>query len=202
MKFSTRRMGALALAAITSLTLGACGEDAGDGEEADATTTTEAADAGPVEVTAVDYGYQGMPDSVAAGTKFTLANSSTAELHEFVAFRIPDEEKRSVSELAALPEEEAGKVFAGPPATVLVTPPGGEMIPAVGDGTLAEPGRYAVACFIPVGANPQEYMQRMQESQGGPPQGSEDDGPPHVTKGMFAELTVTAPDKSAGGGVG
>ena len=66
------------------------------------------------------------------------------------------------------------------------------MIPAVGDGTLSEAGRYAIVCFIPVGANPQEYMQRMQESQGGPPQGSEDDGPPHITKGMFAELTVTA----------
>ena len=192
MKFSTRRMSALALTAIIGLTLGACGDTGGDGEEADATTTTEAAAAEPVEVTAVDYGYQGLPDSVEAGTKFTLANSSTAELHEFVAFRIPDEEKRPVSELAALPEEEAAKVFAGEPATVLVTPPGGEMIPAVGDGTLSEAGRYAIACFIPVGADPQEYMQRMQESQGGPPQGSENDGPPHVTKGMFAELTVTA----------
>ena len=106
MRFSTRRMGALALAAITSLTLGACGDDAGDGDEADATTTTEAAAGGEtVEVTAVDYGYQGLPDSVEAGTKFTLKNSSAAELHEFVAMRIPDEETRPVSELAALPPQ-------------------------------------------------------------------------------------------------
>ena len=192
MRISTRRLSALLLAAITAMTLGACGDDAGDGDEADATTTTEAAASGEVEVTAVDYGYQGLPDSVEAGTKFTLANSSTAELHEFVAFRIPDEEKRPVSELVALPEEELGAIFQGEPATVLVTPPGGEMIPAVGDGTISEAGRYAVACFIPTGADPQEYMQRMQESQGGPPQGSESDGPPHVTKGMFAEVAVTA----------
>ena len=193
MRIGSRRMTAVALAAIVALTLGACGDDAGDdGDDAAATTTSEAA-AETVEVTAVDYGYQGLPDSVEAGTKFTLANSSTAELHEFVAMRIPDEEKRPVSELAALPPEESEAVFAGgEPATVLVTPPGGEMIPAVGDGTLSEPGRYAIACFIPVGADPAAYMQKMQESQGGPPQGSDDDGPPHITKGMFAEVTVTA----------
>lgn len=191
MRIGTRRLSALLLAPITALTLGACGNDAAD-EEADATTTTEAAEAATVEVTAVDYGYQGLPDSVPAGTKFTLKNSSTAELHEFVALRIPDEEKRPVSEIAALPPEESGAIFQSDPATVLVTPPGGEMIPAVGDGTISEAGRYAIVCFIPTGANPQEYVQRMQQSEGGPPQGSEGDGPPHVTKGMFAELTVTA----------
>ena len=201
MKFSTRRLSVLLLACMTALTLGACGDDAGD-DEADATTTTEAA-AAEVEVTAVDYGYQGLPDSVAAGAKITFTNSSTAELHEFGAMRIPDEEKRPVSEIATLPEEEAGAIFQGPPATVLVAPPGGgETIQAVGDGTISEAGRYAIVCFIPVGADPQEYMQRMQQAQGGPPQGSEDDGPPHITKGMFAELNVTASDRSAGGGVG
>ena len=185
-------MTAVALAAITALTLGACGDDTGDGDDAGATTTTEAA-AETVEVTAVDYGYQGLPDSVEAGTKFTLANSSTAELHELVAMRIPDEETRPGSEIAALPPEESEAIFAGgEPATVLVTPPGGEMIPAVGDGTISEPGRYAIACFIPVGADPAAYMQKMQEAQGGPPEASEDQGPPHITKGMFAELTVTA----------
>lgn len=182
-------MTALALAAVTALTLGACGDDAGD-DEADTTDTTEAAASAEVEVTAVDYGFQGLPDTVEAGTKFTLANSSTAELHEFVAMRIPDEEKRPVSEIAALPEEEAGAIFQGPPATVLVTPPGGEMIQALGDGTLNEAGRYAIVCFIPTGADPQEFLKAMEESEGGPPQGVKG-GPPHVTKGMFAELTVT-----------
>ncbi len=187
MRISTRRLSALLLAAITALTLGACGDDAGD-DEADATTTTEAA-AATVEVTAVDYGYQGLPDSVEAGTRFTLANTSTAELHEFVAMRIPDEETRSIEELVGLSEEEQRTVFSGEPATVLVTPPGGEMIQALGDGTIDEAGRYAVACFIPTGADPQEFLQAMQESEGGPP--DVEGGPPHVTKGMYAELTVT-----------
>jgi len=191
-------MSALALAAITALTLGACGDSADDAEESDDTTTSEAADAGPVEVTLVDYGFQGLPDSVAAGTKFTVTNSSTAELHEFVAFKIPESETRSAEEILALPEEEGQAALGGPPAAVLIGPPGGgEMIAAVGDGTLSEPGRYLVACFIPTGANPQEYLEAAAESQGGPPQ--VEGGPPHFTKGMRAEITVTSSNKSRGG---
>ena len=187
MRTNTRRMRALALIAITALTLGACGDST---DEADSTATTEAADAGPVEVTLVDYGFQGLPNSVAAGTKFTVTNSSTAELHEFVAFKLPESETRSAEELLALPEEEGQAAIGGPPAAVLIGPPGGgEMIAAVGDGTLSEPGRYLVACFIPTGADPQAYLEASEESQEGPPQ--VEGGPPHFTKGMRAEITVT-----------
>lgn len=189
MRISTRRLSALLLAALTALTLGACGDDAGD-NEADATTTTEAA-AATVDVTLVDYGFQGLPDSVEAGTTFTVTNSSTAEVHEFVAFKIPEAESRSVEEILALPEQEGQAALGGPPATVLVGPPGGApQITAVGDGTLAEPGRYLVACFVPTGADPQAYLQAAQESQGEPPQ--VEGGPPHFTQGMRAEVTVTA----------
>lgn len=184
-------MTVLALAAVTALTLGACGDDAADDvADDDTTATTEGATAEAVTVTLVDYGFQGLPDSVEAGTKFSVTNSSTVEVHEFVALRFPDEEKRPVSEIAALPPEEAGKIFQGPPATVLVAAPGGaEQIQAVGDGTIAEAGRYAIVCFVPTGADPQEFLKAVEESTGGPPQ--VEGGPPHVTKGMFAELTVT-----------
>ena len=192
MRISTRRMAALALAAITALTLGACGDDAAD-DEADSTTTTEAAAAGTVEITAVDYGFQGLPDSVEAGTQFTFKNSSTAELHEFLAFRIPDEEKRTVAEIAALPPEEAGKIFgAGPPATALLAAPGGAQVNGLGDGTLAEAGRYAIVCFIPTGADPDLYLKAVADAKGQEPNYEGPGGPPHVTKGMFAEVSVTA----------
>lgn len=195
-------MTALALAAVTALTLGACGDDAGDdaGDD-DTTTTTEAAAAEPVTVTFVDYGFQGLPDSVPAGTKFSVTNSSTAELHEFVAFKIPDAEKRSVEELMALPEEEGQAALGGPPAAVLLGPPGGgEQIAAVGDGTLADPGRYLVACFIPTGADPAKYLEAASAGGDGPPQ--VEGGPPHFTKGMRAELTVTSGDKRTGAAAG
>ena len=54
--------------------------------------------------------------------------------------------------------------------------------PVVGDGSLADPGRYAIVCFLPVGATDE-----LLESEG-PPEG--ESAPPHVSQGMFAELTV------------
>jgi hypothetical protein len=43
-------------------------------------------------------------------------------------------------------------------------------------------------CFIPTGADPQEYLTAAQEATDGPPQ--VEGGPPHVVHGMFAEFTV------------
>ena len=75
-------------------------------------------------------------------------------------------------------------------AMVLLAPPGSsEQIVAVGDGSLTEPGRYLVACFIPTGADPQAYLDAASSSEGGPPE--VEGGPPHFTHGMWAEVTVT-----------
>jgi hypothetical protein len=189
--------GALVLAALAG-----CGDDdatsttdttdtADTADTADATTTTEAAAPGaePVAVTAVDYSFEGLPEEVVAGTALTLANDSAEELHELVALRLPDDETRSVEELLALPMEELEAMFTAPPALVAVAPPGEDGFPAVGDGRLAEPGRYAVLCFIPTGADPQAYLDQLEANPGQPPQ--VEGGPPHFTAGMYAELAVT-----------
>jgi len=143
-----------------------------------------------VEIVAADYSFTNVPASVAPGTKLSLTNSSIAELHEMVVFRIPDTETRSMEELVALPEAEQDAIFGGgPPAIVQLAMPGSdEPIPAVGDGTLTEPGRYAMVCFIPQGVDPQAYMDAAESSGDGPPDVA--GGPPHVTLGMYAELTV------------
>jgi plastocyanin len=183
--------GAAAMAVIALLVAG-CGDDEDDdvGAAGEGETTTSAAaedeEAGAtVEVTTVDYEFQGLPDTAAAGTVLSLVNESEAELHEIVAFRLDDAEDRSVEDLLALPE---GEFDPGMPATVLLAPPGGEQITALGDGTLTEPGRYAVICAIPTGADPAAYLKAAQESQGGPPE--VEGGPPHFTMGMYAEITV------------
>ena len=76
-----------------------------------------------VAVNAVDYAFEDLPATVAAGTMLSLTNTSTAELHELVAIRIPDDEQRPVAELAALPEAEIDAVFgATMPATVIIAP--------------------------------------------------------------------------------
>jgi hypothetical protein len=174
---------------VAALVLAACGDDEDDSAPVTEPPVEEPAGAA-VEVVAFDYGYNGIPDTVEAGTVFTLVNTAPAELHEFVALRLPDDETRPVSELVTLPIEELGAILAVDPAAVLLAlPDGGEMIPAVGDGTLTEPGRYAIICMIPEGADPQGYLDAAAASQGGPPE--VEGGPPHIALGMFAEVTVT-----------
>ncbi len=142
-----------------------------------------------VTVAGRDYSFDDVPATVAAGTALTLTNSSTHELHELVAFRLPADEDRPLSDLLALPAEELGTVL-GAPATVLLRPPGSdEQIVAVGDGVLREPGRYALLCFIPIGADPQEYLDAAAAADGEAPQGVAG-GPPHFTSGMSAEVVV------------
>ena len=119
----------------------------------------------PVDVTGVDYAFEGIPETLAAGpTSFSFTNDGTEE-HEMVMFRKADGETRSFEELFALPEEEAGDAVTFTAATFS---PIGETTYALAD---LEPGQYAAVCFIPVG-------------------GAED-GPPHFTEGMLAEFEVS-----------
>jgi hypothetical protein len=167
-------------------TTGTPGTTAAPATDASATTTTTVP-AGTVEVTLMDYKFEGLPETVAVGTKLTVVNESERELHELVAFKLPESETRSAAEIAKLPMGELMPMFAGPPAAVLLALPGGEQIAAVGDGTLTEAGRYLVFCSIPTGADPQAYLEAAGTSDG-PPQ--VDGGPPHLMAGMYADLTV------------
>ena len=143
----------------------------------------------PVMVEASDYKFEAIPDEFPAGTQMTLTNKSDKEIHELVAFRVPDAEERPVAELMALPEAELGALFAGDPATVIIAPPKSDGFPAVGTGIISEPGRYVFVCSIPTGADPEEFMAALEASTGGPPDVA--GGPPHFVNGMFAEATVT-----------
>lgn len=166
-------------------------------ESSESTETTEVVEdpdeASPdsdnvVEVRLVDFGFDGLPDTAPAGTQLSITNDAEAELHEVVAFALPDDEERPVSELAKIAPEELTATL-GEPVTVLLAAPGGEQIPAVGDGTLSEPGRYALMCFIPTGADPQEYLEAAADpANEGPPQ--VEGGPPHFVHGMYAELII------------
>jgi len=146
-----------------------------------------------VAVTASDYSFTGIPATVKAGTVFTLTNSSTKEIHEMVALRLPDTERRPVDELARLPEDQVGELSPGPPALVLVAPPGGApQVAILGGGSLKEKGRYVVLCFIPTGAEPAAYMAAAKAAQAAdsPPE-RVPGGPAHFTHGMYAQIVVT-----------
>lgn len=117
-----------------------------------------------VSITGVDYAYEGVPDTMEAGTvALEFTNASEEEEHEIVVFKKNDP-NQSTEELFGMPEEEAmaAITFAG----ASFAPPGESSSSLL---TL-EPGSYTAVCFIPVGGA--------------------DEGPPHFTQGMSAEFTV------------
>ncbi len=119
-----------------------------------------------VDVTGVDFAFEGVPETIEAGTvafKFTNATEADEE-HEMIVFRRADGVTLGFEELLELSEEESADKIEFKTATF--APPGGE------GATLAEldPGAYAMVCFIPVGGG--------------------EDGPPHFTQGMLQEFSV------------
>lgn len=172
---------ALALGALVT----ACGgADTAAPADTQAPATTEAGNV--IEVTAVDFGFENLPETIPAGTTLTLDNESPVELHELVAVRLPDDDERTVEELVASPEDLAA--YFPSVTTVVIAPPGEAGVAVEGTGRLDEPGRYAIICAIPTGADPAEYMEAAAEAKGGPPE--VEGGPPHFVHGMFAEVTV------------
>ena len=186
----TRRIGHALVLLVLWVTAAACSDD----PPATSGPTTEAGvehaeHVGTVEVGAVDFAFEDLPERIPAGTRLTLENRAPDELHELVAFRLADDERRPVTELLQLPPAELGAILgAAPPRTVLLAAPGEEQIPAVGDGTLDEPGRYLIMCSIPTGVDPATYLAAAAAAGGQQPQ--VEGGPPHFVQGMAAELVV------------
>ena len=116
------------------------------------------------DVTAVDYAFEGVPPVLSPGTVSLDLSNRGAEPHELVLLRIDDGVTQPFAELLAAGEEEL-MARTNPVAGTFADAGRSEH-----EVVELEPGRYGVACFIPVGGG--------------------EDGPPHVTRGMFAELVV------------
>jgi hypothetical protein len=196
MKIAGGNILTVTVVAILAGSLIACAGAPSEAEPQGVDTTSEpTADTGgdppdEVVVTLIDYSFVGLPETVGPGTPFTVVNESEAEVHEMVAFRLPDDEERPVEELTGLSPDELEAAL-GRPTLVLLAAPAGPPILAVGDGALVEPGRYAIFCFIPTGVDPEEYLAAAAaaaETGEGPPQ--IEGGPPHFVNGMFAEIEV------------
>lgn len=189
-----RRTRALLGTALAFAVLGGgCGDTKDDKVATGAGVTTTAGpkaagDGKALTVTGADYEYQGVPKTAAAGTVVSFKNSSNKEVHEIVALRVKDGENRPLSDLLALPEAESDKVteFRG----VVVAFPGEAGVSPEGPLTLSQPGRYVFLCGIPTGADPVAYKAAAAAKKGPGPV-EVPGGPPHLTKGMVAELTVT-----------
>ena len=132
------------------------------GENCDVTT---------YDVTAVDYGFEGLPEELSSGYTVVEFTNGGQEMHEMFALRYNDDTTETIDELFELPEGEAFSKIT--PVNAAFAPPGESSTVSL---NLTEPGRYAIVCFIPVGS--------VGEAEG--------EGPPHFTQGMLHEFTVTS----------
>ncbi len=130
---------------------------------------SESCDLETFDVTATEYHFDGLPDDLPTGYHIVNFTNNGQEMHELGAFRINDGVTESIEDVLALPEAEAmtkltpvNFSFAMPGQTSHVS------------WNLAEPGNYAIVCFLPVGSI-----------------GEPGDGPAHFTQGMIHEFTVT-----------
>ncbi|MCP4959517.1 MAG: hypothetical protein GY925_09645, partial [Actinomycetia bacterium] len=184
---SSRRIAAFALS-LTVLAA-ACSDD-GNENANDSDTGLEVTDEPvdtapgqePITVIGVDFGFDGLPEQIKAGTEMTFTNASHTEVHELVLIRVNDDENRPLGEILSLPPEEQQSV--GTTVGVNVAFPDDDGRTVMGDLRFSKPGRYILLCAIPEGADPDEYASAAAESQGGPVQ--VDGGPPHFVLGMVA----------------
>ncbi|MGH9210085.1 MAG: hypothetical protein ACRD2C_05315 [Acidimicrobiales bacterium] len=123
-------------------------------------------------VRAVDYGFEGLPEELAAGVvTFELVNEGH-EMHEMALFRKNDGVTASAEELLALPEAEVEEQVTF--VTQVLAEPGDTEV------TTAElaAGDYVAVCFVPVGLTSEETEPA-------------EDAPPHFSQGMVSEFTVS-----------
>ncbi len=121
-----------------------------------------------VNVTALDYAFEGLPESLPPGeTAFRLVNQTKAgEEHEMVLLRRQEGADETIAGLLELPEEELfSKVeFTG---VAFTSDEPGQASLVVVDLT---PGEYIAVCNIPVGGG--------------------EEGEPHSARGMVHEFSV------------
>jgi len=118
-----------------------------------------------LDVSGIDYGFEGLPAEVDAGRVAIRFTNDTAagEQHELVLMKKADGVTETAVELLELPEDELmTKVV--PAAVVFADEQGGQSASLVD----LEPGSYVAICMIPTGG----------------------DGPPHAMNGMIADLEV------------
>lgn len=130
-----------------------------------------------LDVTGIEYEFQGLPETLPAGPVAVKFTDTGAELHELVVIRLKG--KESVRKFLGLPEKEQRQK--------------GELIGATEAEQnqtsytiidFSKPGRYAVACFFPRGSTSEEAAEEAEHEHGG--------GRPHWRDGMRAQIRVQA----------
>jgi hypothetical protein len=125
----------------------------------------ESCDGTKLDVTGVDYAFEGLPDEVPAGTVSVAFTDEGTEEHEIMIVKLAPGETMTLDELLALPPEEAFSHVM--PVAVTWGGPGETSYTAME----LDPGTYFALCNIPIGGG--------------------EEGAPHHTAGMKQTFVVT-----------
>jgi hypothetical protein len=137
------------------------------------------------EVSAIDYEFQDVPETLVAGPHvIQLTNDAPEEQHELVLLRVKPGVDLSPRELLALREKKLAKRAEVVSAAFA--------LPGDDDTLIAslEPGRYVYACFIEVGTTSGGGDEHGGDEHGGDEHGGA--AKPHWKRGMFGELAVAS----------
>ncbi|HEX2029229.1 MAG TPA: hypothetical protein VHF25_14640 [Nitriliruptorales bacterium] len=167
------------------------------------------------EITGEDYAFNGVPATLSAGQVGIRLDNQGREVHEAVIFRINDDVEENIEELLQLPQEQSeavvefkGVAFAEPDSTgstvidleagrygvVCFIPVGTTSLDSLfaggpeGDDGQASPGGPS-----PTGTGsptPDESPVDGESPTAAGTEGPGEEGPPHFTRGMFAEFEV------------
>ena len=121
-----------------------------------------------LDVTAIDYEYQGIPATLPAGvTKIKLTNAAPKEGHMMVIAKLTAAgEAMELDKVLALPDKKAGKYIDYENAAFMQAEPGASGYAPIN----LTPGKYAYMCFFP--------------------EGGKKNGKPHFMLGMEGTVTV------------
>ena len=132
---------------------------------------------GEQDLSAQEYAFEGLDESLDAGPVSIELENEGAEYHELAVIKKQDGTTESFAEILALEDEEQQQAKA--------TFVGGIAAVAPGSGAYAivdlSPGEYLVACFLSVGSTPERFKS-----------GAAVDGAPHYSRGMQRQVTVSA----------
>jgi hypothetical protein len=129
-----------------------------------------------LDVTGVEYEFQGLPKTLPAGNVAIRFTDNGAEIHELDILRVKS--KDSAKKIAGLSERDLAKKAVSVAGTFATQ---GQTSYTIAD--LTKPGRYVAICHLPVGATSEQALEEA---------GHKHDAKSHAQEGMVQEITVEA----------
>lgn len=129
-----------------------------------------------VDVTGIEYEFQGLPKTLPAGKVAFKFTDNGAELHELDVFRVKG--KDSVKKIVGLSEKEQRKKI---DEIAITFASQGQTSYTIAD--MSKPGRYGAVCHLPVGSTSEQAARAAEKKR---------DHKSHAQEGMLATITVEA----------